>query len=136
LVLDRSAAVAAVGRLAAELDLALQTCAGGILRVTEAQITKALRVVSVEHGKDPRGFALLPFGGAGPLLQGPLSRALGCTTVLVPRSPSVLSALGLLTAPVAVHFARTRIARRDGADAMALDLLWRELGEEAERQLA
>ena len=136
LALDPRPAAEAIGRLAAELGLRPQACAEGIIRVAEAQITRALRVVSVERGKDPRGFALLAFGGAGPLLQGPLSRALGCAAVLVPRSPGVLSALGLLTAPVAVDLARTGITDLRSADPSALDRRWAELADAAERLLA
>jgi N-methylhydantoinase A len=136
LELDPAAAAAAIARLASEFGLAPRSCADGILRVVEAQVTKALRVVSVERGKDPRGFALLPFGGAGPLLQGPLSRALGSSRVILPRSPGVLSALGLLTAPMAVDLARTRLTPLEGADPAMLDAVWRQLHAHADGLLA
>ncbi len=136
LALDRRPAADAIARLAVELGLSLEACAGGIVRVAEAQITRALRVVSVERGKHPRAFALLAFGGAGPLLQGPLSRALGCGAVLVPRSPGVLSAIGLLTAPVAVDLARTGLTDLASADPAALDRRWAELSDDAHRSLA
>ncbi len=129
-------AAEAVRRLAARLGLDLTACAEGIIRVCEAQITKALRVVSVERGKDPRRFVLLPFGGAGPTLQGHLARALGCERVLLPRSPGVLSAMGLLTAPIAVDLALTHLADLASTDGKALDERWLELHGEAERTLA
>jgi N-methylhydantoinase A len=102
---------AAVARLAAELDLAPMACAAGIVRVTDAQMVKALRVVSVERGRDPRRFALVPFGGAGPLHQAALAAELDCREVLVPPNPGVLSALGLLAAPVTVDRARSQVGQ-------------------------
>ena len=103
----------AVGRLAASLGLEPSTCAEGIVRVTDAQMAKALRVVSVERGRDPRRFALVPFGGAGPLHQAALAAALGCPQVLVPPNPGVLSAQGLLAAPVTVDRAQSRLTSAD-----------------------
>jgi N-methylhydantoinase A len=67
----------------------------------------AIRLASVERGYDPREFALLAFGGAGPLHGGALARLLGIRTVLVPPAPGVLSALGLLMSKVKAEFART-----------------------------
>ena len=106
-------AEAAVGRLADELGLDPVRCAEGIVRVTDAQMSKALRVVSVERGRDPRRFALVPFGGAGPLHQAALAAELGCARVLVPPNPGVLSAQGLLAAPVTVDRARSRVTPAD-----------------------
>jgi N-methylhydantoinase A len=129
-------AARAVGSLGKELGLDVPGCAEGIVRVAEAQIERALRVVSVERGKDPRRFALLPFGGAGPLLQGRLARALGCARVIVPASPGVLSAMGLLTAPFAVDLARTRLTDLSTDCADDLDGSWRDLEETAGTALA
>jgi N-methylhydantoinase A len=126
----------AVGGLARELGLDVLACATGILRVTEAQVTKALRVVSVERGKDPRDHALIPFGGAGALLQGRLATTLGVRAVVVPRTPGVLSAIGLLSAPVAVDLARTSVADLDQADTAELEAGWAELEREAAALLA
>ena len=126
----------AVESLGDLLGLDVTGCAAGILRVVQAQIERALRVVSVERGRDPRAFTLLPFGGAGPLLQGHLARALGCERVLIPRSPGVLSAIGLLTAPAAVDLARTRLTDLNGASADDLDATWVDLERGAARHLA
>ena len=103
----------AVAGLAAELGLSTAACAAGIIAVTDAAMAKALRVVSVERGHDPRGVALLPFGGAGPLHQAALTAELGCPRVLVPPHPGVLSALGLLAAPVTADRARAHLAVLD-----------------------
>ena len=109
-------AEAAIGRLADQLGLDPVRCAEGIVRVTDAQMSKALRVVSVERGRDPRRFALVPFGGAGPLHQAALAAELGCARVLVPPNPGVLSAQGLLAAPVTVDRARSRVTPADAVE--------------------
>jgi N-methylhydantoinase A len=121
----------AVAQLATGLDLDPTACAEGIVRVADAQMAKALRVVSVERGRDPRTFTLVPFGGAGPLHQAALARELGCRRVAVPPNPGVLSALGLLAAPVTVDRARSRLALTDQIEADDLDHGWGELAAEA-----
>ncbi|MGK2936429.1 MAG: hydantoinase/oxoprolinase family protein [Solirubrobacteraceae bacterium] len=98
LTLDRSAAEATVDALAAQVGLDRLTCAEGIVRVANAEMVRALRVMTVERGVDPRRFALLAFGGAGPLHACALGEELDMTTVLVPRAGGVLSALGLAAA--------------------------------------
>jgi N-methylhydantoinase A len=96
--LDREAAERAVDALAEELGLERVACAEGILRVADAEMVRALRVMTVEQGIDPRGFALLAFGGAGPLHAPSIAGELGMTTILCPRASGVLSALGLAAA--------------------------------------
>jgi N-methylhydantoinase A len=97
--LDLHAAERAVGELAEQLDLGLLACADGIVRVAETEMLRALAVMTVQRGIDPRGFALMPFGGAGPLHAVALARGLGIERVLCPRACGVLSALGLAAAP-------------------------------------
>jgi N-methylhydantoinase A len=125
----------AVQRVADELGLDLVACAEGIVRVTDAQMAKALRVVSVERGHDPRRLALVPFGGAGPLHQAALAAELGCPQVLVPPNPGVLSALGLLAAPVTVDRARTRLTAGRDLSGEQLTTGWGELESEARAAL-
>ncbi|MBD0291347.1 MAG: hydantoinase/oxoprolinase family protein [Thermoleophilia bacterium] len=98
--LVRGAAEAAIGRLAALLGLAPREAAEGVLRVANAEMARALRLVSVERGIDPRRLALVAFGGAGPMHACALADELGIRTVLVPRAGGVLSALGLALAPL------------------------------------
>jgi N-methylhydantoinase A len=105
--LDRDAAERAIAALAATLDLSTQRCAEGIVRVAEAAMTGALRAITVERGIDPRGFALMPFGGAGPLHAAALARELGMRRILVPRASGVLCALGLAAAAPRRDAART-----------------------------
>jgi N-methylhydantoinase A len=93
--LDPEAARAAVADLAASLGLDELEAAEGIVRVANQEMVRALRVVTVERGVDPRGFALLPFGGAGPMHAAALAAELGIDRILCPRAGGVLSALGL-----------------------------------------
>jgi N-methylhydantoinase A len=93
--LDAEAAERAIGELARSLDLDPLETAAGILRVADQEMVRALRVVTVERGVDPRGFALLPFGGAGPMHAAAIAAELGIETILCPRAGGVLSALGL-----------------------------------------
>lgn len=89
------AAEAAIGRLAPKLGLDALATAEGILRIANQEMVQALRVVTVERGVDPRRFALLPFGGAGPMHAAAVAAELGIERILCPRAGGVLSALGL-----------------------------------------
>ena len=81
--------------------------AAGILRVVETQMEKAIRVISVERGHDPRDFTLVAFGGGGPLHACSLARALRIPRVLVPAMPGALSAVGILLADTVRDYSRT-----------------------------
>jgi N-methylhydantoinase A len=93
--LDAGAAEGAVAALASSLGLTPVETAEGIVRVTNQEMVRALRVVTVERGIDPRRFALLPFGGAGPLHAAEIAAELEIDRILCPRAGGVLSALGL-----------------------------------------
>ena len=94
-VLDRHAAEQALRRLGEAASLGVLEVALGVIRVANAEMARALRVVSVERGLDPRGFALSAFGGAGGMHACALADQLGIATVLIPEAGGVLSALGL-----------------------------------------
>ncbi len=96
--LDFEASERVITRLATELGLEPLDCAAGIVRVANAEMVRALRVMTVGRGLDPRHFSLLAFGGAGPLHAAGIADELGIETVLVPRFGGVFSALGLATA--------------------------------------
>src|SRR5436190_2246781 len=96
--LDRDAAEQAVGRLARELDLDTSDAAAGIPRVAGTEMARAVRVMTVERGVDPRELALLAFGGAGALHAAAIADELGMRRVLVPTASGVLSAVGLIAA--------------------------------------
>ncbi|MFM9941363.1 MAG: hydantoinase/oxoprolinase family protein [Hyphomicrobiaceae bacterium] len=119
--LDASAARAAIKRRIADpLSLTIEAAARGILAIVDSNMVGAIRVVSVERGHDPRAFALLPFGGAGPLHGGALARLLGMSTIVIPPGPGVLSALGLLVSDLKAEFTRTQLQRAGQIDAAAL----------------
>ena len=133
--LDRATAERAVGALAAELDLDVEACAEGIVRVANAEMIRALRLVSVERGIDPRDHALVAFGGAGPLHAVAIAQELGIARVIVPRTSGVLAALGLVVAPRR-HDAQRSVLRAGAAftaEAVAADVA--ELGEAARAAL-
>ena len=135
--LDAGAAHAAVGRLAAALGLEPGACAEGIIRVANTEMVRALRVMTVERGVDPRAFALLAFGGAGPLHAVAIAEELGMRRILVPRASGVLSALGLAAAERRADAQRTVLG---GDGAAAIEALRGEiraaLGDAAELQTA
>jgi N-methylhydantoinase A len=110
--LDVDAAERAVSELAASLDLPVAEAAEGIVRVANAEMARALRVVTVERGVDPRDFALMPFGGAGPMHAAAVAAELGMNRLLCPRAGGVLSALGLCASE----------RRRDTTRTVLLDL--------------
>jgi N-methylhydantoinase A/oxoprolinase/acetone carboxylase beta subunit len=124
--LDAGAAQAAVERLADELGLDARDCAEGIVRVANAEMVRALRVMTVERGIDPRRFALLAFGGAGPLHAAAIAEELGMTKILVPRASGVLSALGLAAADRRADAQRTVLGHDDSDP--PLDALRDEVG--------
>ncbi|MEA2212925.1 MAG: N-methylhydantoinase [Solirubrobacteraceae bacterium] len=97
--LDRHAAERAVAKLAGHLDMEMGDCAAGIVRVAGAEMVRALRVVTVERGIDPRRYALLAFGGAGPLHAAQIAAELGIDRIICPRASGVLAALGLVVSP-------------------------------------
>ena len=97
--LDPDAASSAVGGLAEQLHLDLEACAEGIRRVAGAEMIRALRVVTVQRGIDPRRYALMAFGGAGGLHAAQIADELEIDTVLCPRASGVLAALGLVVSP-------------------------------------
>jgi N-methylhydantoinase A len=105
--LDADAAERAIATLASSLGLDTLETAAGILRVADQEMVRALRVVTVERGVDPRGFALLPFGGAGPMHAAAIAAELGITTILCPRAGGVLSAFGLCASERRRDTART-----------------------------
>lgn len=98
MALDRARTEAVAARMAASLRLTVPELAEGIVRVANANMERAIRVVSIERGYDPRRFALVAFGGAGGMHACEISRRLDIGTVLVPRHAGVLSAFGMLVA--------------------------------------
>jgi N-methylhydantoinase A len=100
---------AAIGRLAAQLGMEMMATAQGVISVVTANMAKAIRVISVQRGYDPRDYTLVAFGGAGPLHAARLARELDMTRILVPRSPGILCATGLLLTDLRADFSATRL---------------------------
>ena len=99
--LDKELAKKAIGEtIALPLSMTVEQAALGIHRVVNAQMAEGMRQVSIRQGHDPRDFSLVPLGGAGPVHAIPLAEELNIDTVIVPRNPGVLSAEGLLVAPI------------------------------------
>lgn len=123
-------------RIARPLGMSVDEAARGILRVVNNNMLGAIRVVSVERGLDPRDFALLPFGGAGPIHGSALARLLGASTVVVPPAPGVLSAIGLTVSSLRNEFSRTSLHRLPAADHAVIADAFAEMEAEATRWLS
>ncbi len=119
-VLDCAAAEAALKPLARNLHLEIDAAAEGILEVANAEMVRAIRVVTVERGVDPRDFALIPFGGAGPLHAAAVAMELGITRILCPRAGGVLSALGLVASDRRLETARSVMLSGEGLSALSI----------------
>jgi len=120
LALDLARAQSIAESFAAKLNLSVPVLAEGILRIANANMERAVRVVSVQRGFDPRDFALLAFGGAGGLHACDLASSLDIATVLIPEHSGVLSALGMLLADVAKDYSASVL--RPGVKLTASDL--------------
>ncbi len=108
--IDAAASRAAVARVAAGLGLDMMETAQGIVRVVVANMAKAIRVISVERGYDPRDYVMMAFGGAGPIHAARLARELDITRVLVPKTPGLMCALGLLLTDLRTNMSMTRMS--------------------------
>jgi N-methylhydantoinase A len=133
--LDLAAAERAVGGIADGLRLGLHEAAAGIIRIANEHMARALRVMSVQRGVDPRQMTLLCFGGAGGLHVCALAEALGMRQAMVPVHAGVLSALGMLTAPRGRQLSRTRQGLLAGMTAAEIEADLAQLRADGERSL-
>ena len=137
ITLDVERARAAIHeRVARPLGLGLEAAAQGILDIVNNNMVGAIRLVSVERGYDPREFALVAFGGAGPLHGADLAALLAMRTVVVPRHPGVLSTFGLLGTDVRNDYARTLLQKPPDYDLAAVESVYAELEAQAAAWLA
>jgi N-methylhydantoinase A/oxoprolinase/acetone carboxylase beta subunit len=134
--LDRAAARRTVGGLAERLGLGLEEAAEGILTIVNANMAHAISSRTVQKGLDPRGFALVAFGGAGPLHGAEVARALGVPRVIVPVYPGITSAVGLLTTDLKYDAVRTEFQAGDTVDLDRLQTDLAAMQGELTRQLA
>lgn len=134
--LDLEAARAAIRRdLAVPLGLSVEEAAHGMLRLASATMMRAIRAVSVERGRDPRQFAMLAFGGNGPLFAAGIATELGIVRVIIPPLPGVFSAFGLLVADAEHHARQSIRVRLDVADPVRIDAIVAELTEAGVQRL-
>ncbi|ADO44394.1 hydantoin utilization protein (plasmid) [Ketogulonicigenium vulgare Y25] len=134
--LDREAAQRVIrDSVATPLGLSMEQAARGILTIADNNMVGAMRVISVERGHDPRSFALVPFGGAGPLHGCSLAETLGTDTVVIPPSPGVLCADGLMVADLKSEFSRA-LGRPGAVDPAECDPIIAELSAQADAWFA
>jgi N-methylhydantoinase A len=134
-VLSSDLARAAMQRLGERLGLTVEQAAAGVARVAEAEMGRALRMISVERGLDPRDFALVAFGGAGGMHACALADELGMPSVLVPRAAGVLSALGLAIADIRRDYVGPLLGEIATVDPARLADAWEALAERARKDL-
>jgi N-methylhydantoinase A len=127
LALDVAAAERAVAAIGQRLGVDAVAAAAGIHRVVNARMADQIRLMTIKRGYDPRQFSLVVLGGAGPVHGAALAQEMGMAEVLVPETPGVLAAFGLLAAAIEHHHARTLHTRTDVADLDAVDRCLDEL---------
>lgn len=123
-------------KVAEPMGLELAHAAYGAHQIAASNMIRAIKAVSSERGRDPRRYAMLAFGGNGPLFAAGMAKALRMTRIVVPPSPGLFSSFGLLYADVEHHYSRTvrRVLRE--SDPAALNAAWQELEDQAHQQLA
>ncbi|HEU4491170.1 MAG TPA: hydantoinase/oxoprolinase family protein [Jiangellales bacterium] len=134
LSLDR--ARQALQELGCRLGLSPEDAALGVARVATTEMVRALRVISIERGLDPRDFALVAFGGAGGMHACAMAEELGVRTVLLPRAAGVLSALGLALSDIRRDYVAPLLGRVDELDPETLREAWTGLARRAREELA
>lgn len=123
-------------RLADTLQMTVEEVAEGILRVANANMVRAIRVMTVEKGIDPRKFVLMPYGGAGALHAVDLARSLDIPTVVIPVAPGNFSAFGLLVAPIRYDEVRTYHKHQKDVELAQMETVFRELETQARSEMA
>jgi N-methylhydantoinase A len=134
--LDRGAAEQAMGRVAEPLSLETTDAARAVLRVANANMADAVRLISIRRGYDPREFALVVFGGAGALHGAALAKELSIPTVLVPPNPGITSALGCLLVDVRHDLSEMYLRRIEDAVPSEVEEEFAKLEAEGRERLA
>ena len=124
--LNSSMADSSIGSAGDLLGLSAIDTAHGVHDIANANMIRAIRAVSTYRGRDPRDFTLLAFGGSGPIHAANMARALGIKTVIVPPSPGLFSAIGLLQAKPERHFVQTHFTSTSEADPEALNRVFEQ----------
>ena len=136
ITIRRELAEAAIERVAGPLGLSVHEAADGIHRIANARMTRALRSVSSEKGRDPREFAIIAYGGSGPVHAAGLAEELGVTTILVPAVAGLFSAVGLLFARPEFHEVRPCHLDVDTVEPAAVAALLEEMEQALRRAFA
>jgi 5-oxoprolinase (ATP-hydrolysing) len=137
MTLDRKAAMTAVGKLGDEIGLSAVEAAYGIHKVVTESMAAAARIHLVEKGKDPRAYAMVGFGGAGPAHAAGVARILGIRDVIIPPASGAASCLGFLVAPLSFERVRSHPVRiAPGFDAASINAILGELETEGRALLA
>jgi N-methylhydantoinase A len=136
IMLDPALAAGAVDDVAKSFGLTRQSAADAIIRVANANMSDAVRLISISRGYDPRDFALVAFGGAGALHGVAIARELSIPAVIVPPNPGVTSALGCLLVDVQHDFSESYLAGIAEADPAAIEAAFARLEKEALDRLA
>lgn len=135
MTVQREAALASFEALAKQFDSTIEAMADSAIQIAEANIVRAVQRVSTERGRDPRDFAVVAFGGAGPLHAVRVAEDLGIATVIVPPNAGVLSATGLLVSDHVHYAARTNRLTVDDDSMPEIRALLSQLAEEVEAHL-
>ena len=135
MTLDRAAAERAVQKIADPLGLSLEEAARSIIAVANANMADAVRLISIRRGYDPRDFALVAFGGAGPLHGAALAKELAIPTVIVPPHPGVTSAMGCMLVDVRHDITRMYLKSANDADPAVVEQAFQELEAEGRERL-
>lgn len=123
-------------RIAEPLNLSLNEAAAGVIEVINVKMAYAVRAITVERGLDPKDFALMPFGGAGPMHACAIARHLGIPEIIIPRTPGAFSAFGMLVSDIRHDFVRTCLASLNDTDSvLQLDGIFSEMIVEARHTL-
>jgi N-methylhydantoinase A len=133
--LDRVAAEKAIGELAARLDEPLHRVAAGIIHLATLTMASAVKMTTVERGHDPRDFAMIAYGGAGPLHAADIARELGIRTVIVPNHPGHFSACGMLYADLKYDVVQTMAVGLEQLDLSDAEMQFRTLEERGRASL-
>jgi N-methylhydantoinase A len=136
MTVDADASTRAFRPLAERFGMGLREIADSALRLAEANIVRAIQLVSTERGRDPRDYVLVPFGGAGPLHAARIAEDLGIATICVPPNAGVLSAYGLLASDFVQYETRTKRMLVDEAAPQAVRAAFEEMAETARRAFA
>jgi N-methylhydantoinase A len=135
MTLDPGLAETAIRTVAEPLDLSLEEASRAIIAVANANMADAIRLISIRRGYDPRDFALVAFGGAGPLHGAALARELSIPTVIIPPNPGVTSAMGCMLVDVQHDITRMYLKSANDADPAVVEQAYLELEEEGRTRL-